>query len=151
MENLFGLGLTVFLLFFAFVSGKIVENRRLNYLDRKEKEFAGITHVNLKNLPEGIEVANAHLVTGTVVVANNYFKAFLSSWVNLFGGEMRSYQRLIEQGRRLAVVRMLEEANQLGANKVWNIRLQTSTAQSGNNKKMAGVELIAYGTAIVGK
>ncbi|MCP3966456.1 MAG: YbjQ family protein [Lentisphaerae bacterium] len=98
-----------------------------------------------------MDAANACLVTGSVVVANNYFKAFLSSWVNLFGGEMRSYQRLIEQGRRLAVVRMLENANQFGADKVWNIRLQTSTTQSGLNKKMAGIELIAYGTAIVDK
>ena len=65
----------------------------------------------------------------------------------LFGGEMKTYETLVNRARSEALVRMLEEAKKYEATIVWNIRFETSTI-SGKNRP-GGVEVLAYGTAIV--
>ena len=59
----------------------------------------------------------------------------------------------MERARREAVVRMLRQAQEHGANVVWNVRIETSTIQGKQKGKSAGVEVMAYGTAmkVVGK
>ena len=62
--------------------------------------------------------------------------------------EMKGYTGMCSDARRLALVRMLQEAEHFGANAVCNVRFETSTINSGEaRKKSGGVELIAYGTA----
>ncbi len=39
MGDFIGLGISISMLLLAFISGKIVEKRRLNYLDGKEKDL----------------------------------------------------------------------------------------------------------------
>ena len=56
---------------------------------------------------------------------------------------------MCSDARRLALVRMLQEAEAAGANAVFNIRYETATIIAANNQKQSGgVELIAYGTAV---
>jgi len=87
-------------------------------------------------------------VTGSAVVATDYFKVFASSLQNLFGGEMREYETLVTRARREALVRMLDEAHRKGANAIYNVRLETSTVGGQQQKKSGGVEVLAYGTAL---
>lgn len=137
------------LLLLAFIAGRMIDSRRRQYLDAKEEEFRNLPYTTTKAPPSGWENADAALVTGSVVIANNYFKFFLSSFRNIFGGEMKSYRVLLDQARRVAVVRMLEEARLLHAETVINVRLETSSIQGNNQRKgTAGIELIAYGTAL---
>ena len=102
---------------------------------------------NLKQIPPGA-CSSASLVTGAAVIANNYFVSFASSFKHVFGGEMKGYSGMCSDARRLALVRMLRDAEKLGANTVCNVRFETATIGTGDkNQKSAGVELIAYGTA----
>ncbi len=55
----------------------------------------------------------------------------------------------MERARREAIVRMTEQAQSAGCNMVWNVRLETCTIGGKENRKAAGVEVIAYGTAML--
>lgn len=151
-EIIWGLqfGIPAALLILAYITGRMIDRRRQQYLNAKEQEFRNLPYCTTKTPPPGWEDADVALVTGSVVIANNYFKYFVSSFRNIFGGEMKSYRILLDQARRVALVRMLEEARQLHAETVINVRMETSSIQGNNQRKgSAGVELIAYGTALI--
>ncbi len=62
---------------------------------------------------------------------------------NLVGGELRAYTELMTEARREALERMIEQARQLNANAVVNVRFTTTNVASG------AAELHAYGTAVI--
>jgi uncharacterized protein YbjQ (UPF0145 family) len=61
---------------------------------------------------------------------------------NLVGGELKGYTELLHESRQQAVERMIEQARQLGANAIVNVRFSTSSVAQG------AAELYAYGTAV---
>ena len=65
-----------------------------------------------------------------------------ASFKNLVGGEMKAYTEMMNEARDLAIQRMVEEAEGLGADAVVNIRFATSAIIQGP------AEVIAYGTAV---
>ena len=67
----------------------------------------------------------------------------MASVKNVFGGELRGYTELLEESRKEAIERMQEQARQLGANAVLNIRFSTSAITAG------AAEIFAYGSAVV--
>jgi len=138
----------VVLLILGFVSGKLAERFHFARLNSKEKELAPIMLCNLKTIPSNWNLDQAFLVSGSVVIANDYFKSFAASLRNLIGGRMRSYETLLERGRREAIVRMLEEARNGSANAVWNVRFVTTSLQNEQRRRSGGIELVAYGTAL---
>ena len=124
----------------------IVRARRKMLSEQEEYFRKRIPLTNLKQFPAGS--SSATLVSGAVVIADNYFISFVAGFKHLFGGEMKGYTGMCSDARRLALVRMLQEAEHFGANAVCNVRFETSTINSGEaKKKSGGVELIAYGTA----
>ena len=125
----------------------IIRSRR-KYLSEQEAYFRErVQMTNLKQFPAG-DCSAPVLVTGSAVIANNYFVSFASAFKHIFGGELRGYTGMCSDARRLALVRMLQEAEQQGADGVCNVRFETATIVSANNQKQSGgVELIAYGTA----
>lgn len=124
----------------------IVRARRKMLSEQEEYFRKRIPLMNLKQFPAGS--SSATLVSGAVVIADNYFISFVAGFKHLFGGEMKGYTGMCSDARRLALVRMLQEAEHFGANAVCNVRFETSTINSGEaRKKSGGVELIAYGTA----
>lgn len=127
--------------------GKYMERKHIRALNIKERELSDIRISDLRKIPANWKVEKSFLVTGSVVIATDYFKVVASAIRNLFGGEMKSYESLLERGYREAKVRMLEEARSGGANAVWNVRFETANIH-GETKKAGGVELIAYGTAM---
>lgn len=77
------------------------------------------------------------LLVSEVVIASDYLKTFLAGLRNIFGGEIRSYETMLERGRREAVLRIQEQAKLLGFNAVCNVRL--NTADIGGRIAMASV------------
>jgi len=148
LDFFFQIGFVLFLLALGFGVGRHREKKHLRQLDSKEEELRGIGITNRKRLPRGAEAACRGLVTGSVVIATDYFKVFASSLRNLFGGEMRTLGTLVTRARREALVRMMTEAGKLGANAVINVRLETSTIGGQQQKKSGGIEVLAYGTAL---
>lgn len=142
--------LSFVLLVLTFFVGRWIERRHWNELTQKEQLLSGIMVSDMKSLPPNWKATNAQLVTGQVVLGNDYFRAFCADWRKIFGGKMLGYERLLSRARREATVRMLQQASQLNANVVWNVRY--STASIGNNaessSKIFGVEVYAYGTAM---
>ena len=83
------------------------------------------------------------LVQGNTIRARNVGRDIMAGLRNLVGGEITEYTRLMAESRAEATQRMVEEAEELGANAVLGVRFTTSTVISG------AAELLAYGTAVV--
>ncbi|MGI9017285.1 MAG: YbjQ family protein [Euzebya sp.] len=135
-------GVPLSLLLVGYVIGTILEQRHLRELTQREAAMAHVLVTNLRRLPPGMSATAGTLVSGNVVVATDYFKRFLAGLRNLVGGEIKTYRRVMDRGRREARLRMVEEASRLGAQTVINVRYLTSTVAND------AAEIICYGTAI---
>jgi uncharacterized protein YbjQ (UPF0145 family) len=135
-----------------------IESSHFKALANAERELSDMVVSDLKTLPPNWHPNGAVFVCENVVIANDYFKTLLWFFRKIIGGRSRSFERLVERGRREATVRLLRKAKECGANVVWNVRYETSIVRTnyswaggGDNKikSMAGVEMIAYGTAFL--
>jgi uncharacterized protein YbjQ (UPF0145 family) len=90
-------------------------------------------------------------VQGSAVISIDYFKRMLAALRNIVGGEVKSYETLVDRARREATLRMKEMA--WDADIILNLRIETSAiGNSANRRKAVGsIEAIAYGTAITYK
>ncbi len=98
---------------------------------------------NLEIVPDRRIVKHLGLVQGSSVRAKHMGKDIMAGFKNMVGGELKSYTELLNESREQAVERMKEQARQLGANAVLNIRFSTSSVAAG------AAEIFAYGTAVV--
>ena len=139
----------VVFLILGLLSGTFLEKRHFKSLARREAAMRDIMVTNLRALPTGCAVAPVGLVTGEVVVASDYFKTFVANIKKLIGGELRTFETLMERARREALLRMMDHAKAMGANRVLNVRFESSNIGSmRRNKGAAMVEMYAYGTAV---
>jgi uncharacterized protein YbjQ (UPF0145 family) len=99
--------------------------------------------VNTETIPGYNIVAVRGMVQGNTVRAKHVGRDIAASLKNLVGGELRGYTELLTEARREAVERMMQQAQQLEANAIVNVRFSTSSVTSG------AAELYAYGTAVV--
>jgi uncharacterized protein YbjQ (UPF0145 family) len=134
------------LLAVGFFFGRANEAAHLKRLETAEHALSHIAVNNLKHIYEPTE-AGGVLVSGNVVVAVDYFKKIIANVKMIFGGKLGMYDSLISRARREAVVRMLREADALGADAVYNVRVEFS-AIGAQPQAIGGAELLAYGTAI---
>jgi uncharacterized protein YbjQ (UPF0145 family) len=139
-------GITVALLTVGFAVGRYRERSHLHRLDAGEAAVAAIVLTDLKTAPPGIDVVEAHLVMGESVIATDYWKTFAAGIRNLFGGEVRSLNTLMSRARRQARLRMVQQAVQLGASAIINVRFETAIIGGG---PAPITEIYAYGTALV--
>ncbi len=133
----------------GFFIGRMVESSHLKNIREREKIFANIPVVTAKNFTDPEKsVAGAYMVTGNVVVSIDYFKRILAGLRNIFGGNVRSYETLIDRGRREAILRMKESAQT--ADIILNLRIETSSIGRSADKKnsLGSIEVLAYGTAV---
>jgi uncharacterized protein YbjQ (UPF0145 family) len=86
---------------------------------------------------------NVGLVFGLVVRSMGLAKGIGAGFRALAGGEVSQYTRLLEDSRRHALDRMIENARLVGANGVVAMRFDAS--EIGQNL----TEIVAYGTAVV--
>lgn len=82
------------------------------------------------------------LVQGSTIRAKHIGKDIMASFKNIIGGELKGYTELLQESRTEAVERMVQQATELKANAVLNIRFATSSVAQG------AAELFAYGTAV---
>ena len=97
--------------------------------------------LNIDYIP-GKNVEDLGIVKGTVVHSKNVGKDFMAAMKTLVGGELTGYTQMLNEARQIAVKRMVDEAEALGADAVINVRYGTSSVMSG------AAEVIAYGTAV---
>jgi len=97
---------------------------------------------NIESIPGKKIVEHFGLVSGSTIRAKHIGRDVMASLKNLVGGELKGYTELLTDSRRQAVDRMTDQARQLGANAIVNIRFSTSSVAQG------AAELYAYGTAV---
>jgi len=141
--------LIIFLVLLAlgFGFGRYAELKHYKSIIKREKKLNSIPAVASKIPPFRRNDLNSQLVTGSVVISIDYFKRFIAGLRNIFGGRVTSYETLLDRARREAILRMKESAQDLNAEFVFNIKLETSSIHKGRGK-IGSVEVLAYGTAL---
>lgn len=82
-------------------------------------------------------------VYGVVVRSRGIAGNVIAGLRSILGGEIREYTELLEETRRHAIDRMVENATAMGANAVVMMRFDSSEI----GQTMS--EVVAYGTAVV--
>ena len=81
-------------------------------------------------------------VVGNTIRARHIGKDIFAGLRTLVGGEIKEYTTMMAESREQAIQRMVERANDLGADAVVSVRFQTSMIMS------TTAELLVYGTAV---
>lgn len=131
--------------------GRYFEWNHFESLREREDGFGRrVPLLNIKRPPMADPPPSTQLVLGSVVISVDYFKRLLATIRLLFGGNLGSYESLVERARREALLRMREKAAALGATMVVNVRLETASISKGIGQNAIGsVEALAYGTAVL--
>ncbi len=97
---------------------------------------------NTETVPGKTIVEFYGVVSGNTVRAKHVGRDLMAGLKNIVGGELKGYTELLQESRREATQRMVEQAQSMGANAVVNLRFATSSVAQG------AAELFAYGTAV---
>ena len=106
-------------------------------------ETKKIIVVTTPEIPGKNIVRTLGLVRGNTIRARHVGKDIMAGLRNLVGGEVPEYAKLLAESREQALARMVEQAEELGANAVIGLQFQTSVIMGG------AAEMMAYGTAVV--
>ncbi len=101
------------------------------------------TIVTSPDIPGRRIVRTMGLVRGNTIRARHIGKDIIAGLRSIVGGEIHEYAKLMAESREQALDRMVEEAEQLGANAVISTRFATSVVMGG------AAEMLAFGTAVV--
>jgi uncharacterized protein YbjQ (UPF0145 family) len=96
----------------------------------------------IESVPGKAIVEHFGIVSGSTVRAKHIGKDIWAGFKNIVGGELKGYTELLQESRDEATNRMIEQAKQLGANAIINVRYATSSVAQG------AAELYVYGTAV---
>lgn len=83
------------------------------------------------------------LVKGNTIRARHLGRDLMAALRNLVGGEITDYTKMLAESREQAIDRMVEQAEEMGANAIVGIRFTTSSVMQG------AAELLVYGTAVI--
>ncbi|HCE3716906.1 TPA: heavy metal-binding domain-containing protein [Vibrio parahaemolyticus] len=91
----------------------------------------------------GKEIAEVRgVVTGNVVQSKHIGRDLMAGLKSIVGREIRGYTEMMTEARDIAIQRMVEQANQKGADAIVGIRFTTSSIVDGSS------EILAFGTAV---
>jgi len=82
------------------------------------------------------------LVRGNTIQAKNIGKDMMAGFRNIVGGEIKEYTQMLSEAREIALKRMEQKAEKLGADAVINVRFMTSSVMA------SAAEILCYGTAV---
>lgn len=104
--------------------------------------LAGIPMENTDHVPGRQVTESLGLVKGHTIYAIWLGKDISALMRLLLGGELTEYTEMMGKARELALQRMLQQATELGADAIVNIRFVTTSVIG------TAAELLAYGTAV---
>jgi len=135
------------LILVGYVFGRIAERNHYSSINQRETKFLQLPCTTSKHPLFGDrEVLKTSLVLGDVVISVDYFKRIVAGFRSLVGGNVTTYETLVDRARREAILRMKEKAP--GAHEIVNLRIETSSVFKGQQGQVGSVEVIAYGTAV---
>lgn len=83
------------------------------------------------------------MARGSTIRAKNIGKDIMAAFRNMAGGEITEYVKMMAEAREEALKRMMDNAEEMGANAVICVRFGTSMVMQN------AAEVLAYGTAVV--
>lgn len=137
------------LMILGYVFGRLAETRHFQSIRKRERRLRNVLIFSSRFCPPDRVPEQTLLVTGSVVISIDYFKRFIASLRNLFGGPVTAYESLLERARREAILRMKEAAKAQGADMIVNVKMATAPISQGVYSSMGCIEVLAYGTALV--
>ncbi len=90
----------------------------------------------------GKEFEMLGIVKGSTIQSKHMGKDIMAGLKTMVGGELTSYNEMMNDARALGTKRMVEEAEGMGADAVVNVRYASSAIMQG------AAEVIVYGTAV---
>lgn len=132
----------------GYVVGRILETRHYRSIRAREHELRDIM-LFASRFPPTLQPMQQDLVAGNVVVSADYFKVVVAGLQSLVGGRMKTYESLLDRARREAILRMKEEARGRGSKMIVNVKFQTFSIPGRKSGSLQGVEMLAYGTALL--
>ncbi len=97
--------------------------------------------VTMNEIP-GKTLVPLALVQGSTVQTVNAIRDIGAGFKTLVGGEVKKYNEMMETARALAISRMEEQAQALGADAIVGVRFSSASVMQG------AAEIMAYGTAV---
>ena len=82
------------------------------------------------------------IVQGTVVQSKNIGRDFMAGMKTIVGGEIVGYTEMLNEARQIATKRMVDKAEELGADAIIGVRYGSSAIMQ------SAAEILAYGTAV---
>lgn len=97
--------------------------------------------VSTDNIP-GHEIEALGMVKGSTIQTVNMFKDIGSGFKTIVGGELKNYNKMMDDARDIATKRMVQQAEEMGADAVVAVRFATSAIMQ------SAAEIMVYGTAV---
>ena len=141
---------------YSMLFGWLHESKRTKKLVAREQRVAGISggdNIHTLSKPINIEkVSSAGLVMTNITVSPSWWQLFLGNIKSLFGGQVKSYDKVLAYGRAEVLQRLREQALGEGWTEIINVRVETSMVMNkvkgGQQNKIGTLEFLAFGTGI---
>lgn len=92
---------------------------------------------------EGKKIAQTlGIAKGNTIRAKWFGKDIAAGLRQIVGGELKEYTEMLTEARQEATERMVQEAEQMGADAIINVRFTTSQVMA------SAAEILVYGTAV---
>lgn len=132
----------------GYLSGTWIEKKHFKSLRERESKLRTIPVYGSKRVPQRFTDVEVQFVEGSVVISIDYFKKIAAGLRNFFGGRVSAYETLVERARREATLRMKQQAQDFGAQAIFNLKLETASISKGSKGQVGAVEVYAYATAL---
>lgn len=150
IDLIVGLGSFVFFITLGLVFGRMAERNHLASIETRLAQLTDmlVTDLRRPTAPDP-QQTGAEVLYGEVVIGSDYLKTWLAGLRNFFGGEVKSFERLLFRAREEARLRVLEQARARGYNAVCNLRMEFTGlgGSSSSNKGAPMVGILCWGTA----
>lgn len=131
----------------GYIVGQFLEKRHYQSIHKRERELVNLVTTSSKRPVGDIPAqVRAEIVQGASVISVDYFKRFVAGLRQLFGGNIRGYETLVDRARREAILRLKESC--ADASQIINLRIETSSITKGRRDQIGSIEVHAYATAI---
>ena len=97
--------------------------------------------LNINYIP-GKEIEALGIAKGSVVTTKHFGKDFMAGMKTLVGGEIASYTEMLNDARKIATKRMVDDAVAMGADAIINVTYTSASLMQ------SAAEVTAYGTAV---
>ena len=146
--------LPLLLPFLSWAAGRWYQDRLMAALSLNEakegKMLQSGQHLSTQAPMTTMTAQSSTLLHVSICVGPSMGQIFFMWVKSLFGGQLRSYDVVLDYGRREVLLRLNQQAKALQCSSMVNIRIETSTVSFAKNdkSKTSSVEFLAFATGI---